>query len=449
MVQNNVLLNIILKLLRVGASDKLEKILKTSSPEEIRLILRDLDSRQKSVFLGLLFDAKMAVHTIRDFSTDLIREIFSNIPLELLLETVNRLQPDDLADLVPKLSQEQSALILEKLDPAKKIEISRLLAYPKDSAGGIMNPNVFYLPQTATVNEAIELIRTKKQLEIVFYLYVVDDEKHLVGIISLRQLIISTANAILKDVMNMNVIQIGVNQSQNEVAQMISRYNFLAIPIVDEEKRLVGVVSVDDVIDVIQQEATEDLYRMAGLEKDERVFTPIRQSIQKRAPWLVINLATAILASWVVSLFEGTIQKMVLLATFLPIVAGMGGNAGVQTITIMVRGLALGEIAFKDTRRALTKEVLVGVSNGLITGLIMAVVAYFWKGVPILGVVLMLAMIGNLFVSSAVGVLVPLGLKAVKIDPAVASTVVVTTFTDCFGFFFFLGLASLLLSYFL
>ncbi|MEK7791221.1 MAG: magnesium transporter [Deltaproteobacteria bacterium] len=449
MVQNNVLLNIILKLLRVGASDKLEKILKTSSPEEIRLILRELDLRQKSVFLGLLFDAKMAVHTIRDFSTDLIGEIFNNIPLELLLETVNRLQPDDLADLVPKLSEGQSALILEKLDPAKKIEISRLLAYPASSAGGIMNPNVFYLPQTATVNEAIELIRTKKQLEIVFYLYVVDDEKHLVGIISLRQLIISTANAILKDVMNMNVIQVGVNQSQNEVAQMISRYNFLAIPIVDEEKRLVGVVSVDDVIDVIQQEATEDLYRMAGLEKDERVFTPIRQSVQKRAPWLVINLATAILASWVVSLFEGTIQKMVLLATFLPIVAGMGGNAGVQTITIMVRGLALGEIAFKDTRRALTKEVLVGVSNGLITGLIMAVVAYFWKGMPILGVVLMLAMIGNLFVSSAVGVLVPLGLKAVKIDPAVASTVVVTTFTDCFGFFFFLGLASLLLGYFI
>lgn len=411
-MQNNVLLNIIVKLLRVGAADKLKKILKSSPPQEMDFILRQLDAIQKNSLCTLL-------------------------------------QPDDLADLLSKLSRDQSASILNSLDPAKKAEISRLLAYPKDSVGGIMNPNVFYLPQTSTVNEAIELIRTKTQLEIVFYLYVVDGEKHLVGIVSLRQLIISAANAVLKDIMNPNVIQVGANQSQHDVAQLISRHNFLAVPVVDEGKRLIGVVSVDDVIDVIQEEATTDLYRMAGLEKDERVFTPVSQSIQKRAPWLIINLATAILASFVVSLFEGTIQKLVLLAVFLPIVAGMGGNAGVQTLTIIVRGLALGEIAFKDIRRAMTKEILVGVSNGVITGLIMAVVAYFWKGVPMLGLILMLAMIGNLFVSGAVGVLVPLGLKALRIDPAVASTVVVTTFTDCFGFFFFLGLASLLMHYFL
>ena len=186
---------------------------------------------------------------------------------------------------------------------------------------------------------------------------------------------------------------------------------------------------------------------MAGVEKDERVFTPIRKSIKNRATWLLINLATCVLAAQVVNIFEGTIQKVVMLATFLPVVASMGGIAGSQTLTIMVRGLALGEVAIADAWKVIVKELYVGVANGVINGLVMAIVAYYWKGVPVLGLVLMLSMIGNLFIAALVGALVPIGLKAIKIDPAVASAVIVTTFTDCFGFFSFLGLATLFVKY--
>jgi len=446
-MKNDVLVNIILKLLRVGAADKLEKILRTSSSQEMQSILTSLDRHQKNRLFHLLFDRQMASRTIKDFSPPLFHDIFNNVPLEMMLNLVNQLQPDDAARLLEKLDEEQRDFIVSKLESEKKIQISNLMSYERETAGAIMNPNYFALSETATIKEAIEMLRNQTQLEMVFYLYVIDKDKHLVGIVSLRQLIMSSEDALLKERMDTNVVQIDAKQPQSEVAKTISRYNFLALPVVDEHKCLLGVITVDDVIDVIQEEATHELYRMAGLEKDERVFSPIKQSIRRRAPWLIVNLATTVLAVQVVGLFEGTIEKVVMLATFLPVVAGMGGNAGTQTLTIMIRGLAMGEVELKDSWRAVVKEVAVGVSNGVITGSIMAVVAYLWKGIPMLGVVLMLSMIGNLFVSSLVGVLVPVGLKSLRIDPAVASTVIVTTFTDCFGFFSFLGLAALFLKY--
>ena len=446
-MENGVLVKIISKLLRVGASEKLEKILRTSSPSEIQLIFSKLDASQKSAFFNLLFHQKVVSQTIRDLSQEVLEEIFHNISLEVALDLIQKLQPDDAADLMGKLPQEQSQWFLDKLDPVKKTQILKLLTYGKNTAGGIMNPNFFTLSQDSTINKAIELLRTKTQLEMVFYLYVVDEGRHLMGIVSLRQLLMSQGTVLLKDIMDSNVISISVNQPQTEVAQLIKRFNFLAIPVVDENKKLLGVVTIDDVINVIQEEATQDLYRMSGVEKDERVFTPIRSSIKNRAPWLIINLATAVLAAQVVGFFEGTIQKVVMLAAFLPVVAGMGGNAATQTLTIIIRGIALGELTFKEMKKALIKEIWVGVANGVINGIIVAVIAYYWKGMPMLGFVLMLAMIGNLFVAGAAGVLVPLGMKALKIDPAIASTVIVTTFTDCFGFFFFLGLSTLLIKY--
>lgn len=409
---NDILVKIISKLLRVGSSEKLAKILKNSTVEEIQSLLSSLDESQKSLLM-------------------------------------NRLEPDEVADVIRKMGEETSQKILNLLTPERKAQIAKLLSYTQGTAGAIMNPSFFTLSQNISINEAIEILRAKKQVEVVFYLYVVDDNNHLVGIISLRQLILSKGDIRIGDIMNKNVIAVDIRQSQEEVARLISRNNFLAVPVVDEEKHLVGIITVDDVIDVIQEEANQDLYKMLGVEKDERVSTPIKSSIQKRAPWLLINLGTAILAAQVVSLFEGTIQKVVLLATFMPVVAGMGGNAGNQTLAIMIRAIALGEVALKKARKVLIKEISVGVVNGVLTGLAIAIVAYYWKGNPILGLVLMIAMIGNLFVSSIVGVLVPLCFRALKIDPAIASTVILTTFTDCFGFFFFLGLATLLMNYLL
>ena len=446
-MKQDVLLKIISKLLRVGSPDKIEKILRTSTQAEIELIFQELGSVSKIRLLSSLFHKRVVSNTIRDFSSELLETIVTEAPQEFMAGVLQELQPDDAADLLGKISEVQKQRLLDVADPEKKKQLQRLLTYSKDTAGGIMNPNVFALIHTSTVTEAIHQLRKQTKIEMVFYLYVVDEERKLVGIISLRQLIMSSGTSVLKEMMDTNVVAVNASMSQKEVAQKISRYNFLAVPVVDDESRLLGVITVDDVIEVVQEESMQDLYRMAGIEKDERVFTPVRSSITKRAPWLMVNLATAVLAANVVAFYEGTIQKVALLAVFLPVVASMGGNAGTQTLVVTIRGLSMGELVLRDVWRAVRKEVLLGVANGILTGLMMAVIAYVWKGIPMLGVILMLAMIGNLFVSGLVGVLVPVGLKALKIDPAVASTVVVTTFTDCFGFFFFLGLSALLIQY--
>jgi magnesium transporter len=234
---------------------------------------------------------------------------------------------------------------------------------------------------------------------------------------------------------------------QEEVARQVASYNLLAIPVVDEENKLVGVITVDDVIDVIKDEATEDIYRLAGVAGDERAFTPAGESLRKRLPWLGINLATAFLAASVVALFENTIDRITALAVFMPIVAGMGGNAATQTLTVIVRGIALGELTWGNSRKALIKESIVGVSNGVILGLVAAAVAWATRGSPTLGLVLCAAMIINMFVAATAGTLVPLGLRAADIDPALASSVFITTLTDVFGFFSFLGLATLFMRY--
>jgi magnesium transporter len=227
----------------------------------------------------------------------------------------------------------------------------------------------------------------------------------------------------------------------------VASYNLLAIPVVEESNKLVGVITVDDVIDVIKDEATEDLYRLAGVSSDERVFTPAGESLRKRMPWLIVNLATAFLAAGVVGLFQATISGWVALAVFMPIVAGMGGNAATQTLTVIVRGIALGELTWSNSRKALVKNLLVGIGNGLATGTIAALLAWIMNGDFQLGLILALAMLINLFVAGLVGTLVPLGLKALKIDPALASAVFITTFTDVCGFASFLGLATLYTRY--
>jgi magnesium transporter len=321
-------------------------------------------------------------------------------------------------------------------------EVQDLLQYPEQTAGRIMNPKVFSLHEDMTVGEAITRLQSSDEVEMVFYIYVVDDRNHLVGVLSLRQLLLKRPDRRLKDIMVTKVFSARTDTDQEDVARLVDSYNVLAIPVVDEENKLVGVITVDDVIDVIKEEATEDIYRLAGLDVHERVFSSPGTSVRMRIPWLAVNLATAFLAAFVVSLFEGTIQRFAVLAVFMPIVAGMGGNAGTQTLTVMVRGIALGELSWSNSRKALVKETLVGIVNGLTIGFFVAVVAFLWKGSAVLGGILALAMIGNLLVAAVMGTLVPLALRWLKVDPALASSVFVTTATDVCGFMLFLGLGA-------
>jgi magnesium transporter len=331
--------------------------------------------------------------------------------------------------------------------PKESGVVENLLEYDEQTAGRIMNPYVFALNEDMTVGEAITELQSNRDVEMVFYLYVVDERKHLVGVVSLRRLLLVSPETPLKRIMTADLITARVDMDQEEVARQVAAYNLLAIPVVDQENKLVGIITVDDVIDVIKDEATEDIYRLAGVAGDERAFTPAWESLRKRLPWLGINLATAFLAASVVALFEGTISRITALAVFMPIVAGMGGNAATQTLTVIVRGIALGELTWSNSRKALVKEVGVGIGNGITLGLVAAAVVWITRGNPVLGMVLGAAMIINMFVAATAGTLIPLGLRAANVDPALASSVFITTLTDVFGFFSFLGLATVFASY--
>src|SRR5687767_3883900 len=251
---------------------------------------------------------------------------------------------EDAAALIDYLPGELSGAVLDLMRPKESGVVENLLEYDEQTAGRIMNPHVFALSEDMTVGEAITELQNNRDVEMVFYLYVVDDRKHLVGVVSLRRLLLVSPETPLKRIMTADLISARVDMDQEEVARQVAAYNLLAIPVVDEENKLVGIITVDDVIDVIKDEATEDIYRLAGVTGDERAFTPAGESFRKRLPWLGINLITAFLATAIVALFEDTIARIAALAVFMPIVAGMGGNAGMQTLTVIVRGLALGEL---------------------------------------------------------------------------------------------------------
>jgi magnesium transporter len=331
-------------------------------------------------------------------------------------------------------------------------EVQELLGYAEGTAGRIMTPDVFALNEELTVGEAISAIQgASRDIEMVFYLYVVDERNHLVGVVSLRQLLLVPPTTPLKKIMGTDVISVRTDTDQEEVARIVARYNLLGVPVVDVENKLVGVVTVDDVIDVIREEATEDIYALAGVRSDEHALSAPVRSVRLRLPWLLVNLATAVLAASVVHLFEDTIQQVVVLAALMPIVAGMGGNAATQTLAVIVRGLALGEVTWENSRRVLLKEFLVGLANGLANGLVAAAIVCLWFGLSVktamIGAIIASAMINNMVIAGIAGTLIPLILKRLKADPAIASSVFVTTCTDIGGFFSFLGLATLFIKY--
>jgi magnesium transporter len=357
---------------------------------------------------------------------------------------VQDLPSDDAAAIIDYLPEDLSGAVLEQMEkrPAGG-DVGELLDYPEQTAGRIMNTRVFALSEDMTAGEAITSVQGSRDVEVVFYLYVIDARRHLVGVVSLRRLLLVSPPTPLKRIMTTDLISVRVDTDQEEVARLVASYNLLAIPVVDEENKLVGVITVDDVIDVIKDEATEDVYRLAGLTGDDRVFSRPSESLRKRLPWLIVNLGTAFLAASVVALFQNTISVVTALAVFMPVVAGMGGNAATQTLTVIVRGIALGELTWSNSRKALFKESLVGLGNGVACGIAGALVIFVFNGDYWLGMILAMAMVINMFIAATAGTLIPLALRAMKIDPALASSVFITTLTDVFGFLSFLGLGTL------
>ena len=444
----DVVLDSVKRLMRMGATANLVNLLQKQHPADLAQLLSELPDKERRSAFTLLAErnTKLAMEALSELGPEAGAALLRERSADEIVKLTQELPSDDAAALIDYLPEELSAAVLELMQkrPAGG-DVGDLLEYAEQTAGRIMNPKVFALAEDMTAAEAITALQGSRDVEVVFYLYVIDARRHLVGVVSLRRLLLVAPDTPLKRIMTTDLISVRADMDQEEVARLVASYNLLAIPVVDEENKLVGVITVDDVIDVIKDEATEDIYRLAGVSSDERVFTPTSESLRKRFPWLLINLLTAFVAAGVVKLFEGTLAAWLALAVFMPIVPGMGGNAATQTLTVIVRGLALGELTWANARKALLKEILVGVGNGAATGVVAALLAWAMAGEPSLGILLFLAMIINLFVAGAAGTLIPLGLKALKVDPALASTVFITTFTDVCGFAAFLGLATMVL----
>ena len=447
--RNDLVLESVRRLLRMGATRNLLNLLQKQHPADLAQVFAELGEKECHAVFNILVErnGRLAVEALSELGPEKGALLLADRPAEEIARLVQEIPSDDAAGLIDNLPKELSDIVLDLIRPKPGGGVSELLEYDDQTAGRLMNPHVFALPEDITAGEAITAIQGARDVEMVFYLYVVDQRRHLVGVTSLRRLLLVAPDTPLKRIMTSDVYSARVDVDQEEVARQVASYNLLAIPVVDAENKLVGVITVDDVIDVLKDEATEDVFRLAGVSAEDGVLTPPLESLKKRLPWLLVNLGTAFVAAFVVSRFNATIEKVVYLAALMPVVAGMGGNAATQTLAVVVRGIALGELTWGNARQAALKEGLVGLGNGVALGLMAVVGAWLLADDWALGAILGLAMIITMFIAAVAGTLIPLGLRAAKVDPALASSVFITTLTDVFGFLSFLGLATVFLRF--
>ena len=445
----DVVLDSVKRLQRIGATANLLNLLQKQHPADLAEVLTALSDVNRATAFNTLVEhnRRLAMEALSELDPEVSETLLLDRTPAELMSLFQELPGDDAAALINQLPEPVASEVIELMRRADSGEAPDLLAYEDQTAGRIMNPEVFALSEDLTAGEAIKALQQSRDVEMVFYLYVVDARRHLVGVVSLRRLLLVSPETPLKRIMTTELISAGVDTDQEEAALHVANYNLLAIPVVDDENKLVGIITVDDVIDVIKDEATEDILRLAGVSADEHIATSPWEAWRKRLPWLGINLIAAMLGALVIRQFQATIEQVVALAALMTVVASVSGNAATQTLTVIVRGLAIGELAWGNARRVLGKEVLVGVANGLLLGFLGAGIAWAVFGNPYVGAILAAAMVINLLIAAIAATLIPLALRALKFDPALASAVFITTMTDMFGFFAFLGLATAFLPY--
>ena len=397
--------------------------------EERRLLLRNLPTDLTAQILAFLDEAGLAAFADA-LETSALHAVLNEVPDEIAADAIQQLEPDHQREALTALDREE--------------HVAAILEYPDESAGGIMRSGFVSLNESLPVERAIETLRRlRPPSDRAYYLYTVDDEGRLCGVLNIRDLIVAAPAAPLAEIAERDVHAVSADLDREEVARTLQRYNLLAIPVVDEEGRLVGATTADDVIDVLAEEATEDMYRMVGLDEGERIFSPVRASVRRRLPWMFVNLIWAFAAAAIVSLFDSTLARVALLAALMPVVAGQGGNAGAQTATIAVRSIAIGDLAVRDVFRAAGKEIVVGLANGAVLGVIAGAAVYAWDRNAVLAAILAGALAGSIALATLLGVVIPLGLKWRGVDPALAATIFVTGAADILSFTLFLGLAAL------
>lgn len=402
------------------------------------------DSEILDIFRRL--PSEVAAETLLELEGAIRELLVDSVSHAELGELVDEMETDDVADIVAELPEADAERVLDGMDYEESEAVRELLKYPDDTAGGKMQAELVAVSAGATVKNTLIDIREKgKDVDHFTNVFAVDAEGRLVGTVSLDRLILAEEDTVIKDITDLEAAKVTVDVDQEEVAKMFSRYDLISMPVVDHANQVVGRITIDDVIDVIEEEIFEDFYRVASLNAGERAMDSPLRSFKLRAPWLLINVLTAFVSASVVKVFQGTIESMVILAVFMPVVAGLGGNAATQAITVMVRGLALGELKLLHARQLLIKEALVGLSNGLLVGIVAACISYFFGASLMIGLLLFLAMTANLIIACLSGSFIPLLLEWAGADPALSSSVFVTACTDICGFFTFLGLAAMFL----
>lgn len=435
----------LLRLIRLHAYSSAFNVLRKMQPADLALIFNYLTNPEKEWFVKSIIKNRKLSKVISELEEENTAQLLSLITEQELIDILETIDPDDAADLLPLVGVEKPEEILQKLSKPQQRAISQLLGFAPDTAGGIMTTNFLALPEAITSSQAITALKKIKERPEVFYVYVINKHQQLVGVLSFKELVMAQKDEKLNEIMHPDPICIETNKSQEEASSIIAKYNLLALPVIDENHRLIGQITVDDAIDVLYDEATEDIYHLAGLGKEEHAATSTLTSTKLRSPWLLVNLATAILAAYTISLFEETIAQYIVLAILMPIVASMGGNAGTQSLVVVVRSLALGEIGWRVGFKVVFKEIRIGLLNGIITGLVMGLITYLWYQNLTLALIMVTAMIANLIIAGLFGGAVPLILRKLNLDPALGSSILVTTATDIGGFIIFLGLATILI----
>ncbi len=443
-----VLVQTIRKFIRKDAIDNVCNIVKKLHPADIAKIAQNLAPDERVVLIKSISDIKLRAETIEyldDYSV--AADILSNFSPQEIAKVLESISVDKSVDIFDELDEEVAEEVQNHLDSKVKEEMMTLAKYAEDTAGGIMNPDFFAIDKDMTVEEAIEAIRRASKEKRIIYVYVINKHRHLIGVVTLRALITADKNEKIESITNTNVISVRTDMDQEEVAKIVEKYDLLSIPVTDNKNRLVGVINVDDIIDVIREETTEDIYKLVGTSEDEMEEVSVLSIIKYRAPWLIMSLIGESISGSVLKFFDGTLKSAISLSFFMPLIMALGGNTGQQSQTIVVRALAIGKFDESGIWIIIKKQIKTALSIGALFSFLGFAMAFVFQHNVHLAVVVALSLFLSMFLSTMIGAMLPVGLKKINVDPAVAASPFISALNDIMGLFIYLLIATLMIKY--
>ena len=445
--RNRILTETIKRLMRRGATARLSKIISKVHEADLPAVFPSLSASNQRKLFQLIHDPEKKGYVVSELDEDIGLNLIESLPLEEIAEIIENMPSDDSVAFIKMLPQNKAEAVLGMMEKAESEEVEGLLRYEDDTAGSIMIPDFIALKEDMTAKDVIESLQSKEYLdvEMPFYVYVVDEEEHLVGVSSLRQLVVVPSTTPLRQFMGRDVISVTTDMDQEEVAKIVAQYNILAVPVVDEDEKMVGIVTVDDVIDVFREEATEDILKMAGVGEEFVETKSIVRSTRIRLPWLFASFLGGIVAIFIIGYFEESLKQVSYLALFIPVIMGMGGNIGIQSSTIVVRGIATGRINIRDLWSVVSKELSIGIILGVFYGVLLGTLVQFQYSIDALAISVAIGVLSSMSVAALVGSFMPMMFARMHIDPAVATGPFVTSSIDILSIMIYFQVATMLL----